>query len=188
MALKTLRKRPHHTATIAVLAFTLLLGILYPLWSSPGSASRVPGQRQRPAGPRRRDARRLQADRPRTSAMSSSTRRPGQTPAGQRQPVTTPDPRYFQTRPSGTTRPITRPGARFANYGPNSTVTEQALAANIAAYIALNGRYYPGGLTAAKIPVDAARHLRIGDRTPTSRSPTPTSRPTASAAVRHPPV
>jgi K+-transporting ATPase ATPase C chain len=35
-------------------------------------------------------------------------------------------------------------------------VTEQAIAANIKAYIALNGRYYPGGLTAAKVPVDAA--------------------------------
>ena len=44
----------------------------------------------------------------------------------------------------------------FANYGPNSTITEKAIAANIAAYIQLNGKYYPGGLTAAKVPVDAA--------------------------------
>ncbi len=70
--------------------------------------------------------------------------------------VTRPDPRYFQTRPSGTTPADNDAATSFANYGPNSTVTEKAIAANIAAYIALNGRYYPGGLTAAKVPVDAA--------------------------------
>ncbi|HWE12018.1 MAG TPA: potassium-transporting ATPase subunit C [Solirubrobacteraceae bacterium] len=67
-----------------------------------------------------------------------------------------PDPRYFQTRPSGTTPADNAAASAFANYGPNSTVTEQAIAANIQSYIQLNGRYYPGGLTAAKVPVDAA--------------------------------
>jgi K+-transporting ATPase ATPase C chain len=71
-------------------------------------------------------------------------------------PVTTPDPRYFQTRPSGTTPADNDAATSFANYGPNSTVTEQAIAANIATYVKLNGKYYPGGLTAAKVPVDAA--------------------------------
>jgi potassium-transporting ATPase KdpC subunit len=70
--------------------------------------------------------------------------------------VTTPDPRYFQTRPSGTVPADNDAATSFANYGPNSTITEKAIAANIAAYIQLNGKYYPGGLTAAKIPVDAA--------------------------------
>jgi potassium-transporting ATPase KdpC subunit len=72
------------------------------------------------------------------------------------EPVTTPDPRYFQTRPSGTVPADNDAATSFANYGPNSTVTEKAIAANIAAYIQLNGKYYPGGLTAAKVPVDAA--------------------------------
>jgi potassium-transporting ATPase KdpC subunit len=71
-------------------------------------------------------------------------------------PVTTPDPRYFQTRPSGTAPADNDAATAFANYGPNSTVTEKALASNIAVYIQLNGKYYPGGLTAAKVPVDAA--------------------------------
>jgi K+-transporting ATPase ATPase C chain len=71
-------------------------------------------------------------------------------------PVTTPDVRYFQTRPSGTDPADNDAGTEFANYGPNSTVTEKAIAGNIATYIALNGKYYPGGLTAAKVPVDAA--------------------------------
>ena len=71
-------------------------------------------------------------------------------------PVTTPDPRYFQTRPSGTVPSDNAAASSFANFGPNSKLTEQALASNIQAYIQLNGRYYPGGLTAAKVPVDAA--------------------------------
>lgn len=64
------------------------------------------------------------------------------------------DPRYFQSRPSGDK--YNDESTAFANHGPNSIVTEKAIAANIAAYIKLNGRYYPSGLTAAKVPVDAA--------------------------------
>jgi K+-transporting ATPase ATPase C chain len=71
-------------------------------------------------------------------------------------PVTTPDPRYFQTRPSGTTPADNDAATAFANYGPNSTITLAALKSNIATYIQLNGKYYPGGLTAGKVPVDAA--------------------------------
>jgi potassium-transporting ATPase KdpC subunit len=65
-------------------------------------------------------------------------------------------PRYFQTRPSGTTPADSAAATSFANYGPNSKVTLAALRTNIRSYIALNGRYYPGGLTAARVPVDAA--------------------------------
>jgi potassium-transporting ATPase KdpC subunit len=72
------------------------------------------------------------------------------------EPVTTPDTRYFQTRPSGTEPADNDAATSFANYGPNSTVTEKAIASNIATYIQLNSKYYPGGLTAVKIPVDAA--------------------------------
>lgn len=66
------------------------------------------------------------------------------------------NPRYFQTRPSGTSPADNDEATSFANYGPDSVVTEKAIAANIAAYIALNGRYYPGGLRAGQVPVDAA--------------------------------
>ncbi len=72
------------------------------------------------------------------------------------EPVTTPDPRYFQGRPSGTTPAYNAAASSFANYGPNSIVTKDAIVSNIKAYVALNGKYYPGGLTAAKTPVDAA--------------------------------
>jgi K+-transporting ATPase ATPase C chain len=69
-------------------------------------------------------------------------------------PVTTADRRYFQTRPSGTVPADNAAATAFGNYGPNDKVTEQAIAANITAYLALEKRYDPG-LTVAKIPVDA---------------------------------
>jgi K+-transporting ATPase ATPase C chain len=70
-------------------------------------------------------------------------------------PVTTPDPKYFQTRPSGTVPADNAAGTAFSNAGPNNIATEQAIAANIQAYIALEKPYVPG-LTAARVPVDAA--------------------------------
>jgi K+-transporting ATPase ATPase C chain len=70
--------------------------------------------------------------------------------------VTVPDPRYFQTRPSATVPSDNAAATTFSNLGPNSVATLQALQANIAAYIQLNGRYDPGHLTAATVPVDAA--------------------------------
>jgi potassium-transporting ATPase KdpC subunit len=69
-------------------------------------------------------------------------------------PVTTPDPRYFQTRPSGTVPADNAAATTFANLGPNDRVTEQAIAANARAYLSLNRRYDPS-LTLARVPVDA---------------------------------
>jgi potassium-transporting ATPase KdpC subunit len=82
-------------------------------------------------------------------------------------PVTTPDPRYFQSRPSATVPPYNAAATAFSNLGPNSTATEQAIAANIQAYIALDRApggtpYYPGGLTAGTIPVDAVNSSASG--------------------------
>jgi potassium-transporting ATPase KdpC subunit len=71
-------------------------------------------------------------------------------------PVTAPDPRYFQTRPSATVPADNAAATTFSNLGPNSKATLTELQGNIQAYIALNGKYYPGGLTPGKVPVDAA--------------------------------
>jgi K+-transporting ATPase ATPase C chain len=76
-------------------------------------------------------------------------------------PVTNPDPRYFQSRPSATVPPYNAAGSTFSNLGPNNTATEQAIASNIAAYLALEKPYVPG-LTAAKVPVDAANTSASG--------------------------
>jgi K+-transporting ATPase ATPase C chain len=76
-------------------------------------------------------------------------------------PVTVPDPRYFQTRPSATVPPNNGAASTFSNLGPNNTATEQAIAANIKAYLALEKPYDPG-LTTAKVPVDAANTSASG--------------------------
>jgi K+-transporting ATPase ATPase C chain len=69
-------------------------------------------------------------------------------------PVTVPDPRYFQSRPSGTVPAYNAAASTFANLGPNDLATKQAIQANAKTYLALNAKYDPG-LTIAKIPVDA---------------------------------
>jgi K+-transporting ATPase ATPase C chain len=148
-------KRDIITAAIGILVLTLLLGIIYPLFITgvsqvafPGNAN---GQRVY-AGGKLVGSKIIGQD----FADVVINKKTGKPETSDGNPVTTPDPRYFQTRPSGTTPPDNAAATAFANYGPNSTVTEQAIAANIQAYIQLNGKYYPGGLTAAKVPVDAA--------------------------------
>ncbi len=143
------------TSVLGILVLTLLCGILYPLVITgvsqvafPGNAN---GQQVHVGG--KLVGSKLIGQNFGDIVVNTRTGKPKLDSAGN--PVTTPDPRYFQTRPSGTAPADNAAGTAFANYGPNGTVTEQAIAANIKAYIALNGRYYPGGLTAARIPVDA---------------------------------
>ncbi len=76
-------------------------------------------------------------------------------------PVTTPDPRYFQTRPSATVPPNNAAATTFSNLGPNSVATEQTIAANIKAYLALE-KPYDRELRTANVPVDAANSSASG--------------------------
>jgi K+-transporting ATPase ATPase C chain len=154
-------KRDIITSAIGILVLTLLLGIIYPLVITgvsqvafPGNAN---GQKVYVAG--KLVGSKIIGQQFGDVVINKKTGKPKLDAEGD--PVTTPDPHYFQTRPSGTDPADNAAGSAFANFGPNSTVTEQAIAANIAGYIALdkapNGQpYYPGGLTAAKVPVDAA--------------------------------
>jgi potassium-transporting ATPase KdpC subunit len=144
------------TSVLGILVLTLVCGILFPLVITgisqvafPGNAN---GQQVHVGG--KLVGSKLIGQNFGDIVVNPKTGKPKLDSAGN--PVTNPDPRYFQTRPSGTAPADNAAGTAFANYGPNGTVTEQAIAANIKAYIALNGPYYPGGLTAAKIPVDAA--------------------------------
>ena len=154
MALKSLRK-DLTTAAIAILMFTLICGILYPLVVTGISQVAFPGNA---------DGQQVHVGGTLVGSKLIGqnfgdiviNKKTGKAQTLNGNPVTTPDPRYFQTRPSGTTPADNAAGSAFSNYVPNSTVTEQAIAANIKAYIALNGTYYPGGLTAGTIPVDAA--------------------------------
>jgi potassium-transporting ATPase KdpC subunit len=67
-------------------------------------------------------------------------------------PITRPDPKYFQPRPSQTDYSAT--STAFSNRGPNSAVGRFFFRDQLNAYLALEGRYDPG-LTRAKVPVDA---------------------------------
>ncbi len=141
------------TSVIAVFALIVFLGVLYPLVVTgvsqvafPGNAN---GQKQYVGG-------KLVGSKIIGQSFQMPVYKNGKAEMSDGEPVTTPDPRYFQTRPSGTEPADNAEFSSFANYGPNSKITEKAIAGNIATYIQLNGKYYPGGLTAAKVPVDAA--------------------------------
>ena len=92
-------------------------------------------------------------------------------------PVTQPDPKYFQPRPSQTG--YNANGTFFSNRGPNQASARYFYRERIAAYIALEGTYDPG-LKAADVPQDAVTDLRAPASIRTSRRPTRRSSRTAS--------
>jgi potassium-transporting ATPase KdpC subunit len=153
-------KRDIITSAIGILVLTVLLGILYPLLITgigqvafPGNSN---GQQVHVGG-------QLVGSKLIGQNFADPVLNHGKPVLDKNgNPVTNPDPRYFQTRPSATVPADNAAGTTFSNLGPNSVATEQAIVANIQAYAGLNGRYYPGGLTAAKTPVDAANSSASG--------------------------
>jgi potassium-transporting ATPase KdpC subunit len=140
-------------AALAMLVLTVFLGILYPLVVTGISQVAFPGNAN---GQQVFVHGKLVGSKIIGQNFGLQVFKNGKPETENGVPVTTPDPRYFQSRPSGTVPPNNAAATSFANYGPNSTITKAAIQSNIATYIKLNGRYYPGGLTAAKVPVDAA--------------------------------
>ncbi len=141
------------TATIAIIFFTLLLGIVYPLVITgvgqvafPGNAN---GQKVYVNG-------KLVG----SKSIGQSFRRPvleknGRPKEEEEEVVTAADPRYFQSRPSATEGgEYNAAASTFSNRGPNSIKTREADEENLKAYLELEKPYDPG-LTAAKVPVDA---------------------------------
>jgi K+-transporting ATPase ATPase C chain len=144
-------RRDLTSSVLAVVVFTVLLGVLYPfaVWgigqvAFPGKAdgsqihvhgkligSRLIGQ----------DFSRPLLDR---------SGKPKQDSDGN--PVTEPDPKWFQGRPSATG--YSPSATYFANHGPNQASTVAFYKANLAGYLALE-RPYAHGLTRQQIPVDA---------------------------------
>jgi potassium-transporting ATPase KdpC subunit len=142
------------TSIIGIAVLTLALGIIYPLVITgvsqvafPGNAN---GQQVHVGG--KLVASKIIGQSFADPVINKKTGKPKLDANGN--PVTTPDPRYFQTRPSGTVPSDNAAGTAFANLGPNDIATKQAIQANIASYLALEKPYSPG-LTVAKIPVDA---------------------------------
>jgi len=146
-------RRDLTTSVIAVIAFTVLLGLVYPLFITgvgqvafPGNAN---GQKVYVGG-------KLVGSKIIGQSFSVPVLDKNGKPKEQEgELVTEPDPRYFQSRPSATEGGAYNAAAStFSNRGPNDKATEEADAENIKAYLELNKPYDPA-LTVARIPVDA---------------------------------
>jgi potassium-transporting ATPase KdpC subunit len=152
-------KRDIVTSAIGILVFTLLLGILYPLVVTgvgqvafPGNAN---GQKVDVGG-------KLVGSKIIGQQFTIQVIKNGKPEIDKNgSPVTVPDPRYFQSRPSATAPPYNAAATTFSNLGPNDVATEQAIAANLKAYLALERPYDPS-LTVSQIPVDAANTSASG--------------------------
>jgi potassium-transporting ATPase KdpC subunit len=152
-------KRDIITSAIGVVVLTLLLGILYPLLITGVSQVAFPGNAN---GQQVSVAGKLVGSKIIGQQFTDQVVKNGKPQLDKAgNPITTPDPRYFQTRPSATVPADNAAGSAFSNAGPNNIATEQAIAANIQAYVALE-RPYVAGLTAAQVPVDAANTSASG--------------------------
>lgn len=140
------------SSLVAVVAFTLLLGVAYPLVIT-GVSQVAFGNRA--DGSLTRDGRgsvtgSTLIGRDFSRPVIGSTGKPRTGTGGT--PLTEPDPKYFQGRPSATGY---SPSATFfSNRPPNSSAARFFYRDGLAAYLALNAKDTPG-LTAAEVPVDA---------------------------------
>ena len=149
------------TSIIGIVVLTLALGIVYPLFITgvsqvafPGNAN---GQQVHVGG--KLVASKIIGQSFADPVINPKTGKPKLDANGN--PVTTPDPKYFQTRPSGTVPADNAAATAFSNLGPNDIATKDAIQANIKSYLALEKPYNPG-LTIAKIPVDAVNTSASG--------------------------
>jgi K+-transporting ATPase ATPase C chain len=146
-------KRDVITSAIGILVLTLLLGVVYPLVITGVSQVAFPGNAN---GQQVFVNGKLVGSKIIGQQFADPVVKNGKAQVDKLgNPVTTPDPRYFQSRPSATLPPDNAAATAFSNLGPNSVATKVAIVANIQAYLSLEKPYVPG-LTAAQVPVDAA--------------------------------
>jgi len=151
-------KRDIVTSAIGIVVLTLMLGILYPLVITGISQVAFPGN----ANGQQVDVNgKLVGSKLIGQNFATQVYKNGKPEMKNGEPVTNPDPKYFQSRPSATVPPNNGAASTFSNLGPNSTATEEEISSNIQAYLALEKPYNPG-LTAAKVPVDAANTSASG--------------------------
>jgi K+-transporting ATPase ATPase C chain len=140
------------TSSIAILLFTVLLGVVYPLAITGVSQVVFPGSAN---GSQIKVNGRLVGSRLIGQQFADAVRKHGKVQLDENgNPLTSPDPRYFQTRPSGTAPADNAAGSSFANLGPNDKATMEAYAERIKAYLELEKPYVPS-LSVARIPIDA---------------------------------
>jgi potassium-transporting ATPase KdpC subunit len=147
-------KRDIVTSVIGIIVFTILLGLVYPLFITGVSQVAFPGNAN---GQKVYVHGKLVG----SKIIGQSFKVPvleknGKPKEAEEELVTEADPKYFQSRPSATEGGAYNAAAStFSNRGPNSVKTKEADEENIKEYLELNKPYDPG-LTVAKIPVDAA--------------------------------
>jgi K+-transporting ATPase ATPase C chain len=139
------------TATIAIVFFTLLVGIAYPLLTTGVAQVIFPGSS---------NGSRVEVDGKVVGSelIGQDFRRPVLDEHGkpvldeEGEPVLEADPAYFQSRPSvtGYSGDVTF----FNNLGPNNKELSEFMEEELHAYLKLEGPYNPG-LSAADVPVDA---------------------------------
>jgi len=133
------------TAALAVAFLTVLLGIAYPLVVT--GVSQVVFQDKANGSQIERDGK---------VVGSKLLAQPFVIDTGRKDsdgnPITRPDPRYFQPRPSQTG--YNPAGTFFSNRGPNQSTARYFYRDQLATYLKLERPYTPG-LTAAGVPVDA---------------------------------
>ncbi|MBV9425837.1 MAG: potassium-transporting ATPase subunit C [Solirubrobacterales bacterium] len=152
-------KRDIVTSAIGIIVLTLLCGVLYPLVVTGVSQVAFPGNAN---GQKVYVGGKLVGSKIIGQQFADQVVKNGKPQVDKNgNPVTNPDPRYFQGRPSATTPPNNAASTTFSNLGPNNVATEQAIASNIQAYLKLEKPYYPG-LTVAQVPVDAANTSASG--------------------------
>jgi K+-transporting ATPase ATPase C chain len=138
--------RELRTALIAVIAFTVMLGLAYPLAMTGAAQVIFPG---------RADGSMIERDGRVVGSRligQDFSRDTGEQDADGN-PILEADPRYFQSRPSATGY---APAATFFNnQGPNQQDLADQLKGYVDAYLERERPYTPG-LTAADIPSDAA--------------------------------
>jgi K+-transporting ATPase ATPase C chain len=147
------------TSLLAILALTIGLGLVYPLLVTGVSQVVFPGKA---------DGSKIERDGKLVGSklLGQDFRKPVLDANGKPKtdkdgnPVLTPDARYFQTRPSTSTN-YNPAATAFTNLGPNSKDARDTFKANLASYLALEGRYDPG-LIAPRVPVDAVTSSASG--------------------------
>jgi K+-transporting ATPase ATPase C chain len=139
-------------SAVAVLVFTVLFGLVYPLVMTGASQLAFPGAA---------DGSRIERDGKTvgSSLIGQDFRRDTGRKDADGEPILEPDPRYFQSRPSVTG--YNPAGTFFNNLGPNSAKLRDLFVANLKGYLALEGPYNPG-LRAAGVPVDSVQTSASG--------------------------
>jgi potassium-transporting ATPase KdpC subunit len=154
------------TSIIAIIVFTVLLGLVYPLAITGISQVAFPGDAN---GQQIHLNGKLVGSKLIGQSFASPViGKNGKPEEKEGELVTEPDTRYFQTRPSATEGGADNAAAStFSNHGPNSVKTKEADEENIKDYLELNKNpttktEYDPGLTVAKIPVDAVNSSASG--------------------------